>query len=238
MANINFETKAVKTSPQNTLSRRVYEMVREEIVSGILKPGQRLTRRGLARKSGVSQNPVTEAIFLLEKHGFIENSPYYGSRVRELTVEDIENDQILREAIECQLVRLCCQNASDEEIQELQKKACELDRITFQGQPKSKLGMKMHFEFHMLIGNFSKKCPYLTEQLEMVWLRSLMRLNWIKGTVFSNLPADWHQQLVKSIKTRDLDKAEKKMREHVKMNEQYNIDSLDFLIDKGDWNEK
>ena len=229
MANIDFQTEIGVGQVENTLSQRVYEVLRDEIVNGQLKPGERLTRRGISKRLGASQNPVTEALMRLERDGFVENKPLYGCRVRVLTIEDIEDDQILRQALECQLVRLCCENATNDELMNLQRQAQELDRITTQGNPESRLGMSMHLEFHILIGKYGKKCPYLSEELQRVWLRSLMRLNWIKSTLFGRLPADWHQQLVEVIQTRDVDEAEKKMRDHVRKNEQYDIDSLEIM---------
>jgi len=217
---------------ENTLSQRVYDTLRDEIVGGQLKPGHRLTRRGLSKRLGVSQNPVTEALMRLERDGFVENKPLYGCRVRVLTLEDVENDQILREAIECQLARLCCRNATDAELKVLRQKAAELDRIATQGDPESKLGMKMHLDLHILIGKYGKKCPYLTEELERVWLRSLMRLNWIKSSLFGKLPDDWHQQLIEAISCGDADRAEAAMRRHVHQNEQYDIESLEIMLKK------
>jgi GntR family transcriptional regulator, rspAB operon transcriptional repressor len=229
VSNIDFQTEIAAGQAESTLSQRVYKVLRDEIVNGQLKPGERLTRRGVSKRLGASQNPVTEALMRLEGDGFVENKPLYGCRVRVLSIEDIENDQILREAIECQLIRLCCENATEEELRNLQARAVELDRITTQGDPESRLGMKLHLEFHVLMGSYGKKCPHLTEELERVWLRSLMRLSWIKSSLFGKLPNDWHQQLVEVIKTRDLDKSTAKMRKHVRKNEQYDIDSLEIL---------
>ena len=42
-----------------------------------------------------------------------------------------------------------------------------------------------------------------------------MRLSWLKATQYKRVPADWHQQLIESIASRDPDRAEAKMREHV-----------------------
>lgn len=232
MANIDFNTTLTPKQSASTLSQRVYEVLRDEIVRGDLPPGQRLTRRGLSQRLGASQNPVTEALMRLERDGFVENPPLYGCRVRVLTLEDVENDQILREALECQLARLCCEHATEDELHTLKARALELDRITTQSDPESKLGMKLHLEFHIQLGRYGKKCPYLIEELERVWLRSLMRLNWIKSALFGKLPADWHQQLVEVIRQRDCSIAEAKMREHVRMNEQYDLASLELMQNK------
>jgi DNA-binding GntR family transcriptional regulator len=229
VANIDFETIQDIEYTQTTLSQRVYEALRDEIVGGELKPATRLTRRGLSKKLGVSQNPVTEALIRLERDGFVENKPLYGCRVRVLTIEDIENDQILREAIECQLARLCCVNCGEKEFKILRHKAAQLDKVTEQCDPQSRLGMQMHLDFHMLIGRYGGKCPRLIEELRHVWLRSLMRLNWIKSSLLGKLPQNWHSLLVEALECGDPDKAEKAMRSHVKKNEQYDIKSLEII---------
>ena len=50
---------------------------------------------------------------MLEVDGLVENRPLYGCRVRPLTSKMFYNDQVLREAIECQVARLCSENISD-----------------------------------------------------------------------------------------------------------------------------
>ncbi len=203
------------TASNSTLTQQVYQMLHEEIVSGTLHPGNRLVRRALSKRMGVSPMPVTEALLRLEVDGLVESRPLYGSRVRPLTIKDVENDQVLREAIECQAARVCAENISESDLSKLMRKARVVDRMMAQGDPQSKLGMQAHLEFHMDVaccGGFAS----LAEELQRVWFRRLMRLNWLKATRYKHVPKNWHQQIAEAVAGRDADGAEAKMREHVR----------------------
>ncbi len=81
------------------------------------------------------------------------------------------------------------------------------------GDPGSKLGAQSHFDFHLAIaraGGFGS----LADELQRVWFRRLMRLNWLKATQYRPVPADWHEQLVDAIASRDVQRAEDHMRQH------------------------
>jgi DNA-binding GntR family transcriptional regulator len=197
-----------------TLTRRAYESLRSEILSGQFAPGDRLVRRALSKRLGVSPMPVTEALHMLETDGLVESRPLYGCRVRPLTIEDLGNDQVLREALECQAARLVAERASDDALKRLAVDARQLDRLMEGGDPDSKLGMELHLEFHVKIARLSGYAR-LSEELHRVWSRLLMRVNWIKATRYKPVPEDWHQQLVHLLQGRDPASAESKMREHV-----------------------
>jgi DNA-binding GntR family transcriptional regulator len=158
--------------------------------------------------------PVTEALHMLESDGLVESRPLYGCRVRPLTIEDLHNDQVLREALECQAARLVAEHASDDELRRLAAEARQLDRLMRGGDPESKLGMELHLEFHVKIARLSGYAC-LGEELHRVWSRLLMRVNWLKATRYKPVPDDWHHQLVDVLQGRDPASAEIKMREHV-----------------------
>ena len=67
----------------------IFDTLREAIIVGELKPGQRLMEVQLAEKMGVSRTPVREAIRKLELEGLVEMLPRKGAHVAELSVKDI-----------------------------------------------------------------------------------------------------------------------------------------------------
>lgn len=188
-----------------------------------------MVRRKISHRLGVSHVPVTEALLKLEIDGLVESQPLLGCRVKPLTLEDVRNDEILREAIECQAARLCAGNAGDDELARLMNQARQLDRITADTDHLSKLGEEMHREFHMLIA-VSGGFPVLADELTRVWFRRLMRLNWIKSSRFRPVPRDWHEQLVKEMLTRDPGRAEEKMREHVQFNQEFDEEAIEAYL--------
>jgi DNA-binding GntR family transcriptional regulator len=73
-------------------SRRDYlvRSLRDAIVRGDLKPGDRLVERDISERTGVSRGPVREALRQLEQEGLIVSVPYRGTRVMGVTQEEVE----------------------------------------------------------------------------------------------------------------------------------------------------
>jgi len=228
VAHYNFtECKTLENGA--TLTRRVYETLREEIVAGQFDPGERLVRRSLGKRLGVSPMPVTEALHMLEVDGLVENRALYGSRVRVLTIEDLRTGEVLREAMECQAARMGAERAGDAELGRLGSEARQLDRLMRDGDPESRLGMHLHLEFHARLAQLSG-LERLADEVRRVWSRLLMRLNWIKALRYRKVPEDWHQQLVDAMRTRNPDVAETKMREHVRYGIEDDVAALEEYL--------
>jgi DNA-binding GntR family transcriptional regulator len=74
-----------------SLSEQVRNFLLKEMTSGHLKPGGRINEAELARKLGISRNPIREAISGLAQKGYLVSSPRRGHRMRVLTVQDIDD---------------------------------------------------------------------------------------------------------------------------------------------------
>ncbi len=218
-------------SGSRTLAQRVYDTLREEIVDGALQPGGRLVRRELSKRLGVSPMPVTEALLRLENEGLVESRPLHGSRVSLLTIDQLRNDEVLREAIESQAARLCAEHVADVGLGKLLSKAKLADRMMSQGDSNSKLGMQTHLEFHLEIANCTGYSR-LGEELQRLWLRRLMRLNWLKATHYRKPPSDWHEQVVNVIAQGDPQAADAKMREHIRFGTEHDQLALNEFLDQ------
>ncbi len=222
----------------STLTEQVYGTLRDEIVAGVLRPGDRLVRRTLSKRLGVSPMPVVEALLRLEADGLVESSPQRGSRVRPLTFEEVHNDQVLREAIECQAARMCAENASKDELATLMSKARLVDRMLPKLRERAMpvaatpAEFPIDVDFHMDVARCGG-CGGLVEELGRVWFRRVMRFSWLKLMQYKPRMADCHQQLVEAISSRDLDLAEARMREHVRYSNDMDREALDHFLEQG-----
>ena len=79
----------VKLDSYQPLREVVCETLREAIISGVLRPGERLMEIQLAEELGVSRTPVREAIRKLELEGFVIMIPRRGTYVADLSIKDI-----------------------------------------------------------------------------------------------------------------------------------------------------
>jgi DNA-binding GntR family transcriptional regulator len=87
------------------LERRVYERLRDGIVSGTLEPGVQLVEARIAEELGVSKTPVREALIRLQRDGLVSIEPYRGARVVKPSPEDVREILELRSVLECQIAR-------------------------------------------------------------------------------------------------------------------------------------
>lgn len=232
MANYSFPTdERTKKSLHkgHTLTRRIYDQLREEIISGKLAPGTRLVRKTLSARLGVSPMPITEALYMLEIENLVESLPLCGSRVRPLTLVDIENDLMMREAVECQTARTCAEKASSAALAKLLKKAAKVDQYMAVDTPDRKLGDRLHFEFHLEI---AQACgyPIFVQELQRVWFQRYMQLSFFKAVNCLPIPSDWHQSLINVIGERDPDRAERHMRDHVRYGRENDCRALESYL--------
>ena len=78
----------------------VFNTLREAILKGELKPGERLMELQLASKLGVSRTPIREAIRMLEQEGLAVTMPRKGAEVAKMTLKDMEDVLEVREALD------------------------------------------------------------------------------------------------------------------------------------------
>lgn len=204
-------------SVQAALADTIYEGLRDEITQGKLRPGETLSRRGIARRYGTSSIPVIEALAKLESTGLVEAEARQAARVRKISVETIQDDYVLREAFETQAIRMACETASDAEIVELYRMAEAVDaRVEAGGTKKSadKKGPLLHWQFHRQIARISR-CRALVRELERIELLRRLQANWYFTPDFPDLPR-YHSRLVDAIQARDVVVADMVMRAHVR----------------------
>ena len=89
-----------------TRTEQVYEVIRSELLNGVLHPGQKLKMVELTERFGVSQSVIREALTRLTEQGLLVATPQRGFRVRDLSIEDIAELTETRIQIESLALRL------------------------------------------------------------------------------------------------------------------------------------
>ena len=98
------------------LSYPVYIKLREMIITGALKPGQKLLQEKLAKDLGVSRTPLLKALQMLEYDYLVESIPRRGMAVKKISVEELLDIYDVREGIESITVRLVTERISKEKL--------------------------------------------------------------------------------------------------------------------------
>lgn len=102
----------------------VFNTLRQAILTGDLKPGERLMEIHLANKLGVSRTPIREAIHKLELEGLVTMIPRRGAEVAQITEKSMNDVLEVRRALDALCVELACDRISEEELSAL-KEACD-----------------------------------------------------------------------------------------------------------------
>jgi DNA-binding GntR family transcriptional regulator len=206
---------------QPGLSEHAYRRIRERILTGEYAFGTVISRRDLAQEFGVSLVPINEAISRLENEYLIENTPRVGTKVRVPTPQEIRGFWAVREGLETQAARLFARVASDRERTSLIAMGEELDRMhestTSSAQPDAERLYPWrcaHMRFHIRIAECAG-LPFLTQQIEK---NQLLVFNWFYDHQLyggRKLPAQWHEQLARSLAEGSEEAADAAMRKHL-----------------------
>ena len=87
----------------------VFNTLRESILKGEMKPGERLMEIHLANKLGVSRTPIREAIRKLELEGLVTMIPRRGAEVAQITAKSLRDVLEVRQALDALAMELACE---------------------------------------------------------------------------------------------------------------------------------
>ncbi|MEU6394914.1 GntR family transcriptional regulator [Streptomyces sp. NPDC046939] len=107
--------------PLGAVRERVLATLRQDIISGRLRPGDRLVERELAERFGVSRVPAREAIRALLAEGFVTFETPRRAVVRTLTRTDVAELYELREALEVYAAGLAAERAGKDDVARLEE---------------------------------------------------------------------------------------------------------------------
>ncbi|HSJ52640.1 MAG TPA: GntR family transcriptional regulator [Anaerolineae bacterium] len=201
-----------KHVPRVVLSDRVKQYIVEAVLSGELKPGDRIVENAMARLLGVSQAPVREAIRDLVLLGFLKTEPYKGTSVRSFTPEELWETYTVRAALEALATRLAAPRLTEDDVATLQR---ILDAMleAARHQDRDRL-VYLDNAFHEAILKFSRN-----QTLYQLW-KSLQYGIWSivtyrKSTLDPEYLAARHGELLEALKSGDPERATRVMQNHI-----------------------
>jgi len=194
---------------RNVLSSKVYAAIKEMIANHRFQPGARLNVEKISKELEVSRTPVWEAVRRLQQEGLLENIPYRGVFMVEMTLERALELYQVREALEGLAARLAALYANERTIEKMGETLESQIKVIEKGDL---LGYsRTDFDFHGLIHKMSHN-SVLQEMLES--LKAKMQP--ITMEVRPMLPKLYedHLEIVEAIRSRDPEKSERILRRH------------------------
>src|SRR6266487_3664779 len=102
---------------------RIVTSLRNAIVSGAIRSGEQIVEGKLAQELGVGQGLIREALIELEHHGFVQRTPYSGTQVTQLTLQDAQQIYDVRIDLEPLAFFLAGPSAHGQQFSELREMA-------------------------------------------------------------------------------------------------------------------
>ncbi|MBO5461223.1 MAG: GntR family transcriptional regulator [Ruminococcus sp.] len=183
----------------------VFNTLRQAILRGELKPGERLMEIQLANKLGVSRTPVREAIRKLELEGLVLMVPRKGAEVAQITEKSLIEVLEIRKALEELAVRLACERISPEGLEEL--KSAEKRFAAVLEDEDITVVAEADIAFHDVIYNATgnQKLIQLLNQFREQMYR--YRVEHLKRKEFHPQLLAEHDEIIQTIVERSKDKA-------------------------------
>lgn len=128
---------------------KVVEELEQQILSGSLRPGARITEESLSKKWEVSRSSLREAFRILESQGYVDHSPRRGIKVAVITPRKVREVYQVRAALEGLTVQLAVEKNDPKVIGRLEKLHERMQRKVSQGDLKEY--QKLNQQFHEIM---------------------------------------------------------------------------------------
>lgn len=218
------ETLQLQMNEYLPLRDVVFQTLRQAILRGELKPGERLMEIHLAQRLGVSRTPVREAIRKLELEGLVLMIPRRGAIVAEITVSDLEDVLEVRMALEEMAVKHACRRITAEQLSEIRRLAGEFKK-TLKGDDVTacaQADMKFHDAIYEATGN-NRLVQILNNLREQMYR---YRMEYLKDRQSHKNLIEEHDGILRALEERDEELAVRMTARHIECQKEYIIRML------------
>jgi DNA-binding GntR family transcriptional regulator len=198
-----------------TLWQRVYEYLREEILSERLQPGTELQEVALSEELGVSRGPIREAIGRLAAEGLVTVRPRRGALVRSLSKDEFLELYQVREALEMMAVRLAVPKLEAGDLGELEELIGIMSRHAERGEVTEFFEANVAFHARLFEASGNERLQELYGQLVGQMGRYRMRSLTLRGNLQRSVTE--HSAILRAAKHGDADRAAHLMSEHIRV---------------------
>lgn len=152
-----------------TISEIAFNEIRQAILSGKFRPGERINQKQLTEELGISIIPLREAFKQLQSEGFISIIPHRGAYVNELSLREIEDVYLIRIELEELAAQLASKRLTQRDVKTMETLFARMESATERNDFRSlfNLNRKFHFTVYQAC-----RRPLLLELLNELWDRS------------------------------------------------------------------
>ena len=194
-----------------TLREKILETIRDAIIAGTLKPGEKVAEPELAERFGISRTPIREAFRQLESEGFLTVVPRKGAIVASLSAKDVSDFYEVKEILEGYAARRAAGKMGKEAIARMERLNAEMSQAAAARDPRRI--NDLHNEFHEVFldacGN--ERLAQIVRGLVLQFRRFRLHLS-MPGRIEGILRQ--HQEIIEAFRNGDAELAETLVRKN------------------------
>jgi DNA-binding GntR family transcriptional regulator len=197
-----------------SLGQRVYQTLREAILSLEYRPGEILRKPEICEALGVSRSPVADAVARLQGEGLVDVVPQAGTFVARFSMEEIREGAFLREAIELAAIERVAEIITDDQLTLLRRNLTVQAALVTDGDIPGFYAMDA--AMHELILSFTGFAR-LAQVSETAWAhvnRARQLILPVPGRIGATLAE--HQAILGALEARDPEAARAAVRSHLR----------------------
>lgn len=191
----------------------VFNTLRQAILRGELKPGERLMEIQLANKLGVSRTPIREAIRKLELEGLVLMIPRKGAEVAQITEKSLRDVLEVRRALENLAVQLACLRMSPQTLADLKAAARAFEEILGGEDVTAVAEADVAFHDVIYMATDNQRLISLLNNLREQMYR--YRVEYLKKKECHKQLLWEHQEIIRAIEAGEIDVATKITEQHI-----------------------
>ncbi|MGO4886704.1 GntR family transcriptional regulator [Anaerobacillus sp. MEB173] len=207
-----------------SIRERAYIYLKNLILEGEFKAGDRLVERELAEKLNISRTPIREALFRLESQGFVKTVPRKGVVVSKISTEDIIEVFTILSSLEVLAVKLAAQKMDDHTREQFDQLIDKIERV-IEGKSGYDTSM-LHFEISQVLYKAAKS-PKLYEMLTdlMDYIRAFANIGHkMEGRMEESMKE--HLDALKAVRNQEVEMAEYITKIHIENSKKAYIEAI------------
>jgi DNA-binding GntR family transcriptional regulator len=209
-----FSENGAGSSTRTSLSERVYQALKRDIIRGVHPAGEALGEKALARRYRGSRTPVREAAVRLQQENLIRIVPNRGYFVSSMTIGWLNEIYEFRAAIEGACAELAARKGNDPELLDELSELAELGYQTNDSASYENF-IKADTVFHMGIARLTRNQMLVRAVADMRCHMERVMYAAIDIGYYGEAPVQEHEEIVKAIKRHEAETARKLMTEHI-----------------------
>lgn len=207
------------STPRRTMRRRAYDLIKDAILNGQLKRGERVSDARLMQEFDVGRTPLREALNQLEREGLVVSQPHTGYTVANLDTAAVLDLMMVREGLDALAIELAIAKGDDDDFEPLKAIMVEIEDLD-QNHPQTPesyareldLGLRVHQIILEIADN-----PPLMDVSEQIYAQLRLALwaevRWIEQW---KQAVEEHREIISAVLERDTSRAVEAARAHIR----------------------